>query len=189
MARDPYEVLGVSKGASEDEIKTAYRRLAKKYHPDLNPGDPTAAQKMNEVNQAYDRIKNPQSYQQQPGQQGYNPYAGQTYYTYHSYQSGNSGTADPFEEFFRAFTGQQNGQNQQNQGHYQYTYHSRRPRPFSLLRLIITIYILVNLVSCVSQSLFYRPTQYYYYTPESGYSQQEQYAAPNNESHGFYGQR
>ena len=82
MARDPYEVLGVSKGASEDEIKTAYRRLAKKYHPDLNPGDPTAAQKMNEVNQAYDRIKNPQSYQQ-PGP-GQNPYAGQTYYTWNT---------------------------------------------------------------------------------------------------------
>ena len=66
MVKDPYEVLGVSRGASEDEIKTAYRKLAKQYHPDLHPGDPVAAQKMNEINQAYEQIKNPQAYQQQP---------------------------------------------------------------------------------------------------------------------------
>ena len=67
--RDYYEVLGVDKNASADEIKSAYRKLAKKYHPDLNPGDPTAAQKMNESNAAYDAIKNPQAHRPQQAQQ------------------------------------------------------------------------------------------------------------------------
>lgn len=57
MVNDPYQILGVSRDASEDEIRQAYRRLAKKYHPDLNPGDAQAAQKMNEINEAYDLLK------------------------------------------------------------------------------------------------------------------------------------
>ena len=55
MASDPFAVLGVSSSASEDEIKSAYRKLAKKYHPDLNPGDKAAEAKMREVNEAYTR--------------------------------------------------------------------------------------------------------------------------------------
>lgn len=79
---DPYSVLGVSRDASEEEIKSAYRRLAKKYHPDLNPGDPEATRKMNEINAAYQQIKNPgvnSSYgSQQTQQQSYGGYGGGT---------------------------------------------------------------------------------------------------------------
>ena len=57
MARSPYEVLGVSPGASKEEVTKAYRRLAKKYHPDLNPGDKSAEKKMSEINAAYEEIK------------------------------------------------------------------------------------------------------------------------------------
>ena len=80
MYQDPYKVLGVSPGASDEEVKKAYRELTKKYHPDLNPGDPTAAEKMNEINAAYDQIKNGGAQQQgaygQAGQyqQGYGGY-------------------------------------------------------------------------------------------------------------------
>lgn len=52
--RDYYEVLGVGRNASEDEIKKAYRKLAKQYHPDLNPGDKTAEEKFKEANEAYE---------------------------------------------------------------------------------------------------------------------------------------
>ncbi|MDR0383911.1 MAG: molecular chaperone DnaJ [Christensenellaceae bacterium] len=54
MAKNPYEVLGVAKNASADDVKMAYRKLAKQYHPDLHPNDKAAAEKMKEINIAYE---------------------------------------------------------------------------------------------------------------------------------------
>ena len=58
MTQDPYEVLGVPRGASEEEVTKAYRKLAKKYHPDLNPGDEEASKKISKINANYNEIKN-----------------------------------------------------------------------------------------------------------------------------------
>ena len=91
MMEDPYKVLGVSPDASDEEIKRAYRNLAKKYHPDRNPGDAEAARKMQEVNAAYEQIKNPQKHTASgPNYGGYDPFGG--------YQR----QADPGEQYYQA---------------------------------------------------------------------------------------
>ena len=87
MIDDPYKVLGVNPGASDDEIKKAYRKLAMKYHPDRNPGDEEAAKKMQQINAAYDQLTNPGKHQhsgQGYGQQGYG-YGGFGGYGYGGY--------------------------------------------------------------------------------------------------------
>ena len=94
MIDDPYKVLGLSPDASDEDVKRAYRRLAKKYHPDLNPGDQEAARKMQEVNAAYEQIKNPEKFQQQSQGGGYgggyyDPFGG--YYQQRSYSESQQG--------------------------------------------------------------------------------------------------
>ena len=80
--RDPYEVLGIQRGASEEEIKKAYRAQCKRWHPDLNPNDPTAEEHFKEVQAAYDAIVKGDT-GPQPGagggysQQGYGGYSQQ----------------------------------------------------------------------------------------------------------------
>ena len=61
--RDYYEVLGLSKGASDDEIKRAFRKLAMKYHPDRNSGDKEAEEKFKEINEAYGILSDPEKKQ------------------------------------------------------------------------------------------------------------------------------
>ena len=126
MTQDPFSVLGVSPSSTEDEIKSAYRKLAKKYHPDLNPGDKVAEQKMKEVNEAYAeaiRIKKGggtwQGSQESGGQGAWgNPYGGSYGNSYRqggygsygnngSYGGGQQSQGNPFEGFdpFEAFFG------------------------------------------------------------------------------------
>ena len=97
MAKDPYQVLGVSPDATDEEIKKAYRDLTKKYHPDLNPGDQNAADKMHEVNATYDAIKNGYARTQSAGggaEQAYSPYG--AYGDYGSYGWSGFGGFNPY---------------------------------------------------------------------------------------------
>lgn len=98
MAKNPYSVLGVSETATDEEIRAAYRTLAKKYHPDLNPNDPEAARRMNDINVAYDQIKTADkraAYRTAQTQQ--------TYYQQSSY------TNNPFETYYRTGQGYYGG--------------------------------------------------------------------------------
>lgn len=102
---DPYQVLGVSRDASDEEIKSAYRRLAKKYHPDMNPGDAEAARKMNEINAAYDQIKNPQKAQEefrreQAQQQRSGQYGGGYGSPFGDSENPFGGYGDPFSAWY-----------------------------------------------------------------------------------------
>ena len=97
--RDPYEVLGVSRDATDEEVKKAYRKLAKQYHPDVNPGNKQAEDKMKEINAAYDAIKNGTADSWQnggAGQAGYGGYGGYSGYGGFGQGGWQTYTWDPF---------------------------------------------------------------------------------------------
>ena len=100
--KDYYKTLGVEKDASQDAIKSAYRKLAKQYHPDLHPGDTAAAEKFKEVNEAYSIVGDPEKRQKYDNGEmdmsagGFNPFSGGSGYT-------ASGFDDIFDMFSDAF--------------------------------------------------------------------------------------
>ena len=112
MVSDPYQVLGIARGATADEIKKAYRQKAKECHPDLHPDDPRATEKMNEVNEAYDMLMHPEKYQgsaqssgnpygQRPQGNPYGGYGGYGgYSSYGSQGGGQTGGWYGFDDWF-----------------------------------------------------------------------------------------
>ncbi|MDO4263449.1 MAG: chaperone protein DnaJ, partial [Deinococcus sp.] len=104
--KDYYEVLGVSRSASDSDIKSAYRRLAKQYHPDKNAGDETAADKFKEIGEAYAVLSDPQKRQayDQFGHTGQVPPGG---HPGGGFQGGDFGGFDPsqFSDFFQEMFG------------------------------------------------------------------------------------
>lgn len=105
--KDYYKILGVDKNASENDIKKAYRKLAKKYHPDLNPNNSKAQEKFKEINEAYEVLGDPEKKKKYDTfGSGYNFTGGQHFdpsqfgYTYTS-----TGNAGDFSDFFNMFFG------------------------------------------------------------------------------------
>jgi DnaJ-class molecular chaperone len=114
--RDYYDVLGLNKGASEADIKSAFRKQARKYHPDVNPGDKTAEEKFKEINEAYEVLSDPDK-RKRYDQLGANWKAGEEFRPppgweqEHAANMGDvfGGGAGGFSDFFEALFGGRRG--------------------------------------------------------------------------------
>lgn len=116
MAKDPYKLLGVSKTATDDEISKAYRKLAKKYHPDVNKNDPEVAEKFKEISAAYTLLSDKNLRRQyDTGQvdasgQQQNPFAGRGGFRQAGFGGGAAGMDDMAEMLSSLFGMQMGGQ-------------------------------------------------------------------------------
>ncbi len=115
MAKNYYEMLGVSKTATDEELKSAFRKLARQYHPDLHPGDEAAANKFKEINEAYETLSDSQKRAEYDAMQAGGGAAG---------AGGGAGHAGPgsargnsfFDEFVNMFGGERHGGQSSNGG-------------------------------------------------------------------------
>ncbi|HOI19223.1 MAG TPA: molecular chaperone DnaJ [Candidatus Woesearchaeota archaeon] len=105
LAKDYYEVLGVQKGASADEIKTAYRRLAKKYHPDMNKDDNSTHEKFKEINEAFSVLSDPKKKEQYDNFGTTEDDAGQGYSSQGAYSGFDFGGFSNFGDIFSTIFG------------------------------------------------------------------------------------
>ena len=138
---NPFGVLGVSESASDEEIAKAYKRLAKKYHPDLNPGNEAAARKMGEINRAYEDIKTMR-------QQGT---------SYREYSAGQTAGYRPGQNAYDPYA----------QARRQYTYYYRKPRmdPMAMILAAVAMMLLVRFLL----NLLFGGFGTYYYNAEPAY--------------------
>ena len=104
MAQDYYKILGVEKNATEDEIKSAYRKLVKQYHPDLHPNDPNAAAKFKEINEANEVLSDPEKRKKYDFEQEH-PYAAGSGGFGGGFSDFGGGFSDIFGDIFSQFTG------------------------------------------------------------------------------------